>query len=184
MRDLRIYAAMCLLFLLFACGKGSTPDPAPPVQPPASTSFSFNALKVNGVFSGFTYTNINNNPVIKLSFATVLDRTSIASAITLKDKAGATVTYTTGYENNDSTVVISPMLNAITRYTLDVTTGLKSTKGGNLQSGLNVIMITAVDPSDKFPVISDNELLDLVQKQTLKYFYDFGHPISGMALER
>ena len=34
------------------------------------------------------------------------------------------------------------------------------------------------------PKLSDQELLDLVQKQTLKYFWDSGHPDSGMALER
>lgn len=31
---------------------------------------------------------------------------------------------------------------------------------------------------------SDTELLDLVQKQTTRYFTDFAHPISGMARER
>ena len=32
--------------------------------------------------------------------------------------------------------------------------------------------------------LSDDELLELVQKQTLRYFWDFGHPVSGMARER
>lgn len=32
--------------------------------------------------------------------------------------------------------------------------------------------------------ISDSALLDLVQKQTFKYFWDFAHPVSGMARER
>ena len=32
--------------------------------------------------------------------------------------------------------------------------------------------------------LSDNDLLDLVQKQTFKYFWDFAHWKSGMALER
>ena len=32
--------------------------------------------------------------------------------------------------------------------------------------------------------LSDDDLLDLVQKQTLKYFTDFAHPVSGMARER
>ena len=32
--------------------------------------------------------------------------------------------------------------------------------------------------------ISDSALLDLVQKQTFKYFWDFADPISGMARER
>jgi hypothetical protein len=32
--------------------------------------------------------------------------------------------------------------------------------------------------------LSDAALLDLVQRQTLNYFWDFGHPASGMARER
>ncbi len=32
--------------------------------------------------------------------------------------------------------------------------------------------------------LSDSELLNLVQKQTFKYFWDFAHPVSGMARER
>jgi hypothetical protein len=32
--------------------------------------------------------------------------------------------------------------------------------------------------------LSDEALLDLVQRQTLRYFWDFGHPVSGMARER
>ena len=32
--------------------------------------------------------------------------------------------------------------------------------------------------------LSDSELLDVVQRQTIKYFWDFGHPVSGMARER
>lgn len=32
--------------------------------------------------------------------------------------------------------------------------------------------------------ISDDELLDLVQKQTFRYFWDFGHPVSGLSRER
>src|SRR6478752_10488777 len=32
--------------------------------------------------------------------------------------------------------------------------------------------------------LSDEQLLDLVQKQTFRYFWDFAHPVSGMARER
>jgi hypothetical protein len=35
-----------------------------------------------------------------------------------------------------------------------------------------------------FDVISDDSLLTLVQRHTLRYFYDFGHPVSGLARER
>ena len=33
-------------------------------------------------------------------------------------------------------------------------------------------------------LLSDDALLDRVQRQTLRYFWDFGHPASGMARER
>ncbi len=32
--------------------------------------------------------------------------------------------------------------------------------------------------------ISDSALVNLVQKQTLRYFWDFAHPVSGLARER
>ena len=35
-----------------------------------------------------------------------------------------------------------------------------------------------IDSTNKFPVISDEALLTLVQKQTFKYFWDFAHPVS------
>ncbi|HEV7781334.1 MAG TPA: glucoamylase family protein, partial [Chitinophagaceae bacterium] len=43
---------------------------------------------------------------------------------------------------------------------------------------------TQIDSSRKFPAISDNALLDLIQRQTFKYFWDFAHPVSGLARER
>src|SRR5688572_7228740 len=32
--------------------------------------------------------------------------------------------------------------------------------------------------------LSDSALLELVQRQTFRYFWDFAHPVSGLALER
>jgi len=34
------------------------------------------------------------------------------------------------------------------------------------------------------PNLSDSALLDIVQRQTFRYFWDFAHPVSGMARER
>jgi len=43
---------------------------------------------------------------------------------------------------------------------------------------------TGENAEPDFPVISDEELMTLVQAQTFRYFWDFAHPVSGMALER
>ncbi|THH37512.1 glucoamylase family protein [Neolewinella litorea] len=44
------------------------------------------------------------------------------------------------------------------------------------------------EPSDTVAAatyeMSDSALLDMVQEYTLRYFYEFGHPVSGMARER
>ncbi|RYY53166.1 MAG: beta-glucosidase [Chitinophagaceae bacterium] len=40
------------------------------------------------------------------------------------------------------------------------------------------------DPAKRPKDLSDSALLDLVQKQTFRYFWDFAHPVSGMARER
>lgn len=57
-----------------------------------------------------------------------------------------------------------------------------------------LILFSATSPAQKslknnpLPVIqknlSDSALLDLVQKQTINYFWEFAHPVSGMARER
>lgn len=181
----RYYSFIIGLVILSSCKKssnGGDPTP-PPVTPP---SFAFSSLKVNGGFNGFSYINVNYTPVIKIAFQDKVAQSSVAGAITFKNKTGASVPYISSLENNDSTVVIqpSPALIALTQYTLSVATSLKSQKGGSLLSAIDVNFLTQIDSTDKFPVITDNELLDKVQQQTFKYFWDFGHPVSGLARER
>jgi hypothetical protein len=43
---------------------------------------------------------------------------------------------------------------------------------------------TQLDETLKMPQISTEALLDKVQEQTFRYFWDFGHPVSGLARER
>jgi hypothetical protein len=45
-------------------------------------------------------------------------------------------------------------------------------------------LFTRLDSTPDFPAISDEALLSLIQEQTFKYFWEFGHPLSGMARER
>lgn len=73
-------------------------------------------------------------------------------------------------------------LNSLCRYTFTVQ------QGKNL--GLRIIdtysfsFITIIDSSDKFPRITDEDLLTLVQEKTFGYFWDYAHPVSGLARER
>ena len=56
--------------------------------------------------------------------------------------------------------------------------------GGNRFNGYSSAFFTALDSTYKYPEISDDELLDKIQSQTFKYFWDFGHPDCGLARER
>jgi len=40
------------------------------------------------------------------------------------------------------------------------------------------------DPATRPKNLTENQLLDLVQRQTIRYFWDFAHPVSGLARER
>jgi hypothetical protein len=173
-----------VLLLFFSCGKKENPATPPPPPPPAS--LSFNSFILNGQFSGFTYYNINTNPVLKFSFSAPLRRSTVATAVSFRDKASNQIAYTVTYENSDSSVVIQPVLplGYITKYTVTISTALQSSAGSSLLSGLDVYFTTKIDSSRKFPILSDNALLDKVQEQTFKYFWDFAHPVSGLARER
>ncbi len=45
-------------------------------------------------------------------------------------------------------------------------------------------LYTQIDSTYKFPEITEEALLTKIQEETFKYFWDFGHPSSGMARER
>lgn len=180
----KLYFYFLILSVLFvSCKKGSTPVPTDP--PVAPATYAFSDLKVNGTFNGFTYYGLNNVPVVKITFSSPINGSSVAGNVTLTDGAGNGASFVSSLENNDNTVVITPSaLQPITKYTLTVNTGLLSKTGNKLQSSISVTLVTAVDDTDKFARITDDELLTLVQKQTFKYFWDFGHPTSGLARER
>ncbi|HMC86802.1 MAG TPA: glucoamylase family protein, partial [Chitinophagaceae bacterium] len=61
---------------------------------------------------------------------------------------------------------------------------LVSQSGGNLTSAVTISFTTSIYSTDKFSLIADTALLTLIQQKTFKYFWDFGHPLSGLARER
>jgi hypothetical protein len=56
--------------------------------------------------------------------------------------------------------------------------------GGLFKDGFAFTFTTRLDTLPKFPQISDDSLLTLVQKKTFGYFWDYAHPVSGLARER
>jgi len=179
----RILVSLLLMMLLFFnCSKNSSSGNSPPPTP----NFYSTEVKLNGQAVTASNYNINLVPALKFSFSAAVNKSTVATAFSFTDKAGASVPYAASYENSDMTVIIQPSsnLNYLTKYYVSISTSLKSTEGGNLISGVAVSLTTKIDSSRKFPILSDNALLDLIQQQTFKYFWDFGHSISGMTRER
>lgn len=168
-----------IIFLMTSC-KDKTATPTRP------SVFSLNSVKVDGKSDGFTYTNVKASPTIQLAFSAQIDPASVSKGIQLSDAAGAMVPLTITYQNDniDLTLLPAAPLGSLGDYTLQLTTDLKSKSGGNLQIPIAVKLRTGLDETNKFPVIPDDSLLTLVQRQTFKYFWDFGHPVSGLARER
>ena len=90
------------------------------------------------------------------------------------------------FSHSDSTVSIrcEKPLKYFTKYTLTVPTTLASKSGGHIAKYYAAQLRTGLDTSIKFSVISDNQLMDSVQYRNLQYFWNFAHPISGLARER
>jgi hypothetical protein len=74
-------------------------------------------------------------------------------------------------------------LTGYTKYYFTVSNDLHSAEGFSFD-GFSNDFYTSLDSTLKFPLISDDELLELIEKQTFRYFYDFAHPSCGLARER
>jgi hypothetical protein len=181
-----IFLVLSCIVIFAGCSKSSgdnTPPPDPVVQPLNNTAIKFDNTTAT---AGIINYNIKTTTAIRLSFNNVLDRASVPSAVTLSENGTITVPVNYVYENNDSTLVItsSSALKNLAKYSIDASTALQSIKKGKLNTAINLQFITQIDSTDKFPVITDNALLDTIQKRTFKYFWDYGHPVSGLARER
>ena len=167
----------CLAFIFFGCSKKKDAV----IQPP----FFVKGLNINGNTTTVQY-NVSYLPTVKLFFSMPVNRTTIPVNVSLLENGTLIIPANYTYESNDSIVVIQPQnaLRPLTKYFISSTTACRSLSGVSLQTDFTKSFITKIDSSDKFPIITDNQLLDKVQQQTFKYFWDFGHPVSGMARER
>lgn len=173
------YILICCI-IISGCKKKDPPaPPAPPAQLTASS------VQLNGVPLSDNAINISRQPQIRVQFSEAVNRSTVNSAVKLA--AGASnQSLSISYENNDAVLLIQPTatLSGLTRYNFSIDNTIKSAKGGSFISTVNYNFTTQIDSSRKFPPVSDDALLTLVQQQTFKYFWDFAHPVSGLARER
>ncbi|HMO62464.1 MAG TPA: glucoamylase family protein [Ferruginibacter sp.] len=178
-----------VLLVVFAssitgCKKSSTSQPAPP---PAALTVQNIFIDGTAVPNGQLRYNIAVGATIKIVLSSAVSRPTVAGAVNLSATgASAATALNISYENNDNTIVLQPAaaLLHLTKYRFEVKNSLVSAAGGKLNLQAQRDFITRIDSTPKFPLISNEELLTKVQQQTFKYFWDFAHPVSGLARER
>ncbi|MFC2089557.1 glucoamylase family protein [Bacteroidota bacterium] len=121
------------------------------------------------------------NIAMEFQFSDVMDPVSYSSFFTLS--RSAPVTLSLGEDQTTVTLTNTATLDDYKEYIVTVSENLTSTLGVPFE-GFNASFHTTLDSTYKFPEISDDELLELIQRQSFRYFYDFAHPTSGMARER
>lgn len=121
---------------------------------------------------------------IMVRFTAAVEKEEIDQQISLSQE-GEEIPLTLGYRDGDSTLVVQndELMDYYREYTFQLDTGLTSTGGFDFD-GFQNSFYTRLDSTDKFPRISESDLLTKVQEQTFKYFWDFAHPDCGMARER
>ena len=155
-------------------------------------SISFNenvavdSIYINNIFvaNKGKINNIDFNRItIRVSFNSKVD-TSKFKKRSFFFSGGIDTFYTYKFKTDSKHLLINPYKNfkALTSYNFYINPD--KNLGGLITQTYSINFYTKIDSTYKFPTITDDELLTLVQHQTFKYFWDFAHPTSGLARER
>ena len=171
-----------VLWLFISCSNKSSP-PSSGLNPKPIT---IKNTLLNGSPFDHTIYGTTLQPVIKVEFTEPVKSTSVATSVKITNMGGSEIGITTTLQNHDSVLVVQPTapLNYLSKYNFIINSSLRSSTDGIFSPEVNKNFIIKIDSSRKFPIISESALLDLVQQQTFKYFWDYGHPVSGLARER
>lgn len=128
-----------------------------------------------------------NSPGIKLKFSQKIDPNSLEQAISCTNtETNGEIELNMSLSDGDSCIVINPknpLDSYLTVYNITILRNLKSGTGVYLNEKIEFNMRTGIDPSDKFSRVSDDELLDIIQKTTFNFFWTDGSPDCGLALD-
>jgi hypothetical protein len=145
---------------------------------------SFIVSGENFLQSAGRITNVNRNFPAIVQFNHPLDPSQInASTISVSGPTKANIAFALSDSNKSLNLSATSPLIHFDKYTVTLTNQIKGANGEAFAE-FTKVFYTAIDSIPKFPVVSDDDLLTLVQQQTFKYFWDFAEPNSGMARER
>ena len=118
---------------------------------------------------------------IVVDFSEALDPVTYSSSFSFSGPVVPSMALSDG--NKKVTLTNFGTLDYYKRFYLTISGDLTAQNGFRFD-GFTNSFYTALDSTYKFPQLTDDELLDLVQHQTFRYFYDFAHPACGLARDR
>ena len=167
------------IFALCSCGKDEEPDQ------------NIGEIFIDSVFINNVYVP-NQESISQVDYldveVRVIFRSRVDTSQVNKKKifftGGPDTLYTYRFEKNASTLIIYPgtPLSPYSTYRLVFDVG--ENLGGTLKTPHYYTFHTRLDTTPKSPAISNDSLLTLVQYRTFQYFWDYAHPVSGLARER
>jgi hypothetical protein len=181
MRIFWIY--IMLLGSLYGCSKGGEGNEPPPGPPPALV---LRSSTIDGI-AGNEQINVKLHPVIRYVFSAPVNKSTATTAVSFTaSSSGTAVPFAMAWSNGDSVMQLQPNVNlsGLERHRVEISSQLKSVAGSALTGGSSKVLLTQIDSVPKFPNISNDSLMSLTQRQTFRYFWDFAHPVSGLARER
>jgi hypothetical protein len=158
---------------------------------PESTPLSVRWKSVDGtVVKKSLFSGSSIQPEIRISFSDPVNKKTVEGSVSFVDKTftknDIPVAVSITFENRDSTIVIKPVskLEYLQTYELKITSSLKSFNDGTITTDFVLPVQTGINPSDKRPRISDEALLDTIQKATFHYFWSYASETSGLVPDR
>lgn len=135
--------------------------------------------------SSFTFEKVNPNLELSIQFSELVSIEEAQKNIYIQDFQNKKMNLDYSILPDKQIGIKTKVpLHSYSEYQLIIWHDLKAESGASIISGKSFNIATEIDTTPKFPKISDEELLTLVQETTFKYFWDFAHPTSGMARER
>ena len=117
---------------------------------------------------------------ITVTFSQAIDPAAYKSAFSF---TGPPLSFAISGDNKTVLATNNVKAKGLTRYTFSISSALASA-GGFAFGGYSSGFFTGIDSTYQFTQVPDDDLLTLIQRQTFRYFWDFGHPSTGMARER
>jgi hypothetical protein len=127
--------------------------------------------------------DIDRNPQIDFYFNGSISSDDLFGYTLLRNN-GSPVGYSLS-QIDDHIISLTPdqTLEDYNKFRLSVSSNIENRIGRPFE-GLELEFYTQLDSTPKFSQISDEELLTKIQQHTFRYFWDFAHPVSGLARER